>query len=396
MKLVVVGFGQCGNRIAEEFSRLNSKARFRRRISILADAFAVNTDSADLSILSSIKSDYRHRILIGNRKTNSHGVGKINELGAQIAEKDGDKVIDHIKSTERLYESDAFLLIASAAGGTGSGAMPIVAKMIKERFIDKPIYALIALPFEHEEKADIRTIYNSATCLKATSLVADAVFLVDNQRYIEKDSSLINNFAAINKLIVEPFYDLLCAGEEVKSKRIGAKLLDAGDIIKTLKGWTVLGYGVSKLPAIRLPFLRRQNYRKKSTETIKGIQTMDQAMSNLSLKCDSKDSASALYLLSAPPEEITMDLVKELVDYLGEAAPRAMIRYGDYPRGEPTVKTTLILSQLNSVDKIMEYYKNIPKLTQIEEQLQAENEDKLNKIMKASRMVPSLFRGDGN
>lgn len=396
MKLVVVGFGQCGNRIAEEFSRLNSRARFRRRISILADAFAVNTDSADLSILSSIKSDYRHRILIGNRKTNSHGVGKINELGAQIAKQDGDKVIDHIRSTERFYESDAFLLIASAAGGTGSGAMPIIAKMIKERFIDKPIYALIALPFEHEEKADIRTIYNSATCLKATYLVADAVFLVDNQRYIEKDSSLINNFAAINKLIVEPFYDLLCAGEETKAKRIGAKLLDAGDIIKTLKGWTVLGYGISKLPVIRLPFLRRHNYRKKSTKTIKGIQTMDQAISNLSLKCDPKDSASALYLLSAPAEEITMDLVKELVDYLGEVAPRAMLRYGDYPRGEPTVKTTLILSQLNSVDKIMEYYNKIPKLTQEKEQMQDEYESKLNKIMKASRTVPSLFRGDGN
>jgi len=386
MKLVVVGFGQCGNRIADEFSRLNSRARFRRRISILADAFAVNTDSADLSILSSIKSDYRHRILIGNRKTNSHGVGKINELGAQIAKQDGDKVIDHIRSTERFYESDAFLLIASAAGGTGSGAI-----MIKERFIDKPIYALIALPFEHEEKADIRTIYNSATCLKATYLVADAVFLVDNQRYIEKDSSLINNFAAINKLMVEPFYDLLCAGEETKAKRIGAKLLDAGDIIKTLKGWTVLGYGVSKLPVIRLPFVRRHNYRKKSTETIKGIQTMDQAISNLSLKCDPRDSASALYLLSAPVEEITMDLVKELVDYLGEVAPRAMIRYGDYPRGESTVKTTLILSQLNSVDKIMEYYDKIPKLTEEKEQMQEENENKLDKIMKASRKVPSLF-----
>ena len=198
MKLVVVGFGQCGNRIAEEFSRLNSRARFRRRISILADAFAVNTDSADLSILSSIKSDYRHRILIGNRKTNSHGVGKINELGAQIAKQDGDKVIDHIRSTERFYESDAFLLIASAAGGTGSGAMPIMAKMIKERFIDKPIYALIALPFEHEEKADVRTIYNSATCLKATYLVADAVFLVDNQRYLLRRENMRVNWHSIS------------------------------------------------------------------------------------------------------------------------------------------------------------------------------------------------------
>ncbi|MFC1952318.1 tubulin/FtsZ family protein [Chloroflexota bacterium] len=396
MKLLVVGFGQCGNRIADEFNRLNARARFHRRIPILADAFAVNTDSADLSMLSNIKSDYTHRILIGNRKTNSHGVGKINALGAQIAKQDGDKVISAIRSTERFYDSDAFLLIASAAGGTGSGAMPIMAKMLKERFKDKPVYALIAMPFEHEEKTDTMTIFNSATCLKAIYSVADAVFLVDNQRYIEKDSSLINNLAAINKLIVEPFYDLLCAGEETKSKRIGAKLLDAGDIIKTLKGWTVLGYGVAKLGAIRLPFLRGRNYKKKSTETIKGIQTMDQAISNLSLQCDPKDSASALYLLSAPTEEMTMNLVKELVDYLGEAAPRAMVRYGDYPRGESTLKITLILSQLNSVDKIMEYYDKVPQLVQEDEQMREENDRRLNKIMRASRMVPSLFDGDGN
>ena len=91
-----------------------------------------------------------------------------------------------------------------------------------------------------------------------------------------------------------------------------------------------------------------------------------------------------------------MDLVKELVDYLGEIAPRAMIRYGDYPRGESTVKTTLILSQLNYVDKIMEYYDKMPKLTQEKEQMQEEDEIKLKKITDASRMVPSLFGEDGN
>jgi len=396
MKLVVVGFGQCGGRIADEFSRLDTRARFRRRIDILADAIAVNTDVADLSSLSEIKSDYKHRILIGNRKTGSHGVGKINEVGAQIARQDGDKVIDAVRSAERFYEADAFLLIASAAGGTGSGSMPIMAQMIKERFKDKPTYALVALPFEHEEKTDVRTFCNSATCLKATYSVADAVLLVDNQRYIEKDSSLINNMTAINKLIVEPFYDLLCAGEEKKGKRIGAKLLDAGDIIRTLGGWTVLGYGASQLPAIRLPFARRRNFRKKSTETHKGIQAMDQAISNLSLKCSPKDSAGALYLLSAPTGEMTMGLVKELVDYLSELAPGAIIRYGDYPRGESTLTITLILSQLNSVEKVMEYYDKMPELMQEKEWKQEEDEYKLNKMMNASKAVPSLFGGDGN
>ena len=396
MKLVVVGFGQCGGRIADEFNRLDGRARFRRRIGIITDSFAINTDAADLSCLSSIKSDYKHRILIGNRKTGGHGVGKINEAGAEIARQDGDKVIDAVMSARRFYEVDAFLLVAGAAGGTGSGSMPILTHIIKERFKDKPVYSLIVLPFEHEEKTDARTFHNSATCLKATYSVADAVFLVDNQRYIEKDSSLKNNMTAINQLIVKPFYDLLCAGEEKKAKHIGARLLDAGDIIKTLGGWTVLGYGASQLSVIRLPFEGRRNFRKKSTETHKGIQAMDQAISNLSLACNPKDSASALYLLSAPAKEMNMDLVKELGEYLSEVAPEAIIRYGDYPRGGSELKITLILSQLNAVDEVREYYDEMPHLIQEKERRQERNEAKLRELVDASVAVPSLFGGDGH
>jgi len=390
MKLVVVGFGQCGGRIADEFSRLNARARFRRRIDILVGTFAVNTDIADLCSLSSIKSDYKHRLLIGNRQTGGHGVGKINELGAQIAREDGDKVIDAVRSAKRFYEADAFLLIAGAAGGTGSGSMPIMAQTIKERFKDKPVYTLAVLPFGHEEKTDARTFYNSATCLKAVDSISDAVFLVDNQRFIEKDSSLINNMTAINRLIAEPFYDLLCAGEEKKAKHIGARLLDAGDIIQTLAGWTVLGYGVSQLPMIRLPF-GRPDFRKKSTETHNGIQALDQAMSNLSLTCNPNDSASMLYLLSAPAKEMNMDMVKELGDYLGEVAPKAIIRYGDYPRGGTTLTITVILSQLNSVGKVKHYYDETPNLIQEKDRRQAEGEAKLKELADASMKVPSLM-----
>ena len=59
MKLVVVGFGQCGGRVADEFSRLNRKARAQRGIEIITGCFAVNTDAADLSGLSNIKPDYQ-------------------------------------------------------------------------------------------------------------------------------------------------------------------------------------------------------------------------------------------------------------------------------------------------------------------------------------------------
>ena len=391
MKLVVIGFGQCGSKIADEFSRLNSRARSRRGVEILSGVFAVNTDVADLSSLSSVKSDYQHRILIGTRKTGSHGVGKINEVGAEIARQDADKVVDAIRSSERFFEADAFLLAAGVAGGTGSGSMPVLTHVIKERYGDKPVYALAVLPFDHEEKTEARTIQNSATCLKAAYSVADAVFLVDNQRYVKKDHSLLNNMAAINQMIVEPFYDLLCAGEEKKRKHIGARLLDAGDIIQTLAGWTVIGYGKSGVSSIRLPFYRTRNFRKKSTETHKGLQAMDEAVSNLSLTCNPADSGSALYLLSAPSVEMNMDLVKELGDYLIDIAPDAIIRYGDYPRRQDALRTTVVLSQLKYVQKVKEYYESFAVLCKDNERKQGDIEAKLKELDDASQSVPSLL-----
>ena len=391
MKLVVVGFGQCGGRIADEFARLNRRARGQRGIEIITGAFAVNTDAADLSGLYTIKPDYQHRVLIGGEKTRGHGVAKLSELGAELAREDGDKVIDAIRSAKRFFETDAFLLVAGAAGGTGSGAMPIMTQLIRERYGDKPVYTLIVLPFEHEVETEERTVYNTAVCLKSVYSVADAVFLVENQRYVRKDSSLRNNIAKINELIVEPFYNLLCAGEEKKAKHIGARMLDAGDILQTLSGWTAIGYGQSPLPLIRLPFARTQNFRKKSTETHKGIQAMDGAISNLSVQCNPKDAERALYLLSAPAKEMNMDLVKELGSYLKEIAPNAIIRNGDYPRERGLMDVTVILSELSDAEKVRDYYTKSTSFIQQIKGKQHEVKSKLRKIDEAAKDIPSFL-----
>jgi len=356
MKLVVVGFGQCGGRIADEFARLNRRARGQRGIEIITGAFAVNTDAADLSGLSSIKADYQHRILIGGRKTSGHGVGKINELGAEIAKEDGDKIVDAFRTAELFPETDAFLVAAGAAGGTGSGALPAITQQLKERYPDKPVYNLIVLPFQHEEEVEGRTIYNSATCLKSAYLIADAIFLIDNQRYVKKDFTIKNNLGMINTMIVEPFYNILCAGEEEKSKYIGSRILDAGDIIQTLEGWTVIGYGKSQISRMKAFFERKSDFKGKAGQTHKGIQAMNEALGELSLQCNPKQVGRALYLLSAPAKEMNMDLVKELGLYLKGIASEAVIRTGDYPREKDLVSVTLILSGLRGVSKIMDYF----------------------------------------
>lgn len=356
MKLVVVGFGQCGGRIADEFARLNKRARGLRNLNIITGAYAVNTDIADLSGLTTIKSNFDHRILIGNKKTQGHGVGKINELGAEIAREDADKVIETIRNTESFAETDAFLLAASAGGGTGSGAIGVMTQQIKERYVDKPVYNLIVLPFEHEILTEDRTVYNVATCLKSSYLVADAIFLVDNQRFVMKDASLTNNLARINMNIVQPFFNLLCAGEEKKSRFIGAKILDAGDIIQTLVGWTTLGYGSSQTSIFKTFLKGARDFRDKAKETQKGIQALDQAVSGLSIKCNPLDSKRALYLVSAPAKEINVDLIKELGTYIKNMAPEAIIRSGDYPREKGTLDVSLVLSEMIDVEKVRSYF----------------------------------------
>ncbi len=389
MKLVVVGLGQCGGRIADEFARLNGRAHARRGMTIVTGCFAVNTDAADLSGLSSISNDHRHRILIGARKTGGHGVGKINELGAEIAKEDSDKIIENLRNTKKFFETDAFLLIAGTAGGTGSGAISVVTQHLKERYIDKPIWNLLVLPFEHEESTEERTVFNVATCLKSCYSVADAVFLVDNQRYVRKDSSIQNNLSKINSMIADPFYNLLCAGEEKKSKYIGAKLLDAGDIIQTVVGWTVIGYGKTTAPLFKLP--TRSDFRKKGNEIQKGIQAMDEAISELSLKCNPADSRRALYLVSGPAKEMNMDMVKEIGDYMRDIAPEAIIRNGDYPRERGVVDVTVLLSELSDVEKVRDYYLRSTDLIPEFKKRQEETEDRLKALEDVSKDIPSLL-----
>ena len=393
MKLLVIGLGQCGSNIADSFARINKRARAQRKIEIVTGAFAVNTDIADLTGLRHIKADYKHRILIGGRNSGGHGVGKINELAADMMKEDADKVLDAIRSTPSFFESDAFLLCASAAGGTGSGSIGTMTKILKDRYIDKPIYNLIVLPFEHEEHTEERTVYNTATCLKSADSFADAVFLVDNQRYVRKNSPLKLNFTGINETIAEPFYNILCAGEEKKAKYVGARLLDAGDIIQSIAGWTVIGHGQAQLPSLRIPFQKSDNFRKKSTEVYRGIEAMDAALSELSFKCDPAEASRGLYLVSGPGNEINLSSIGEIGEYLKSLAPETVMRNGDYPRDKATISVSVILSELRTVDKVRQYYSQIARVVSAREKRQRLVDSQLREIEEVSRDVPSLVAG---
>lgn len=389
MKVTVIGFGQCGCRIADEFANINKIAISRRRIEICPGVYAVNTDSADLAGLHHISNDYRHRILIGGKKTGGHGVGKINELGALVTKEESEKVFDAVDSTRHLYETDAFLLVASGGGGTGSGAISVMTKLLKQRFENKPVYDLIVLPFEHEEQTEERSTFNTAACLKSVNAAADALFIFDNQRLSKKANTLSGNFSRINKEIVYPFYDLLCAGEESKSKYIGSKTLDAGDIKQTLTGWTCMGFGRVEVPVFNFSF-GKNGFATRNSQNAKGMQAMEQALASLSLDCNTADAGRALFLVSGPAGEMNMDIVKEIGIHLRKIAPFATIRNGDYPREKNVIDVHIIFSALSHLVKIRDYYVKSSNLIDEYQRRREDRQHDQNEMENLGRKIPVL------
>lgn len=391
MKIAVVGLGHCGSRIADEFIRLNHQAHSERGVDVVTCALAVDTDVADLDGLSHIKSHYQARIVLGGRKAGGHGVGKVNEKGAEIAKEDGDKIISALRSIEDSYKSEAFLVTAATGGGTGSGSLPVVTKMIKERYLDKPVYSLVILPFSHEEMTEERTIYNTGTCLKSLSSVADAIFLVTNERYVNKKFPFKSNLANINEQIVQPFHNLLCTGEEKKSKNIGAKVLAAGDVIEALGGMTVMGLGKAELPLFKIPFWKRGSAMEEGSLDNHGVEAVDSALNSLSLSVNPKNAKKVLYLISAPPKQINVNLIRQVGDYIKNLAPNAILTGGDYPQETRAIEVLLVLSGLKDVEKIRYYYNRSAELMPLYARKLKAIEEKTEEIDEAGKDLPSLL-----
>ena len=269
--------------------------------------------------------------------------------------------------------------------------MPVIARMIRERYPGKPIYAIVALPFEHEQATEARSVYNTATCLKSTYDLVDAVFLADNQRYVRKDVSLVNNMEKINRQIVEPFYDLMCAGEVTKGKHVGSRTIDAGDLIATLEGWTAIGLGRTELPTFRFPWeIKKKHFRDKALESFRGTQALDATISGLSIGCDFKDTANAMYIIAGPAKEMNMDMVKSVSDYIREIAPSALIRGGDFPGEKHFIDVTLILSQLAYVPKVKEFYEGAIQYGQEHKEEVQETKRRIDALAELGKDLPSL------
>ncbi len=355
MKLLVIGVGDCGCRLAGCFSDLNRKARSERRVQIVTGAYAVNNDRDEL--LSQAKNEFKElQTIFVNHKFSADNTSAV--AGAEMMRIEGGRVLTAIRAND-FYDTDAIMFITGTAGKFGSGGVPVLMQQLKDRHIGKPLFAIAVLPFESESDEQ-SIVYNTALCLKSLQKAADAVFLFDNEKF-----RLAGNIsspgdkkalAEINGEIVLPYYDLLCATETLDPKYAGARNIGIGDMLQTMSGWTTLGIGRTEFPMTRSLFKSLPNFQEKGSETQKAMEAMNLALGRMSIDVKLEYTGSALYLLTIPAQGANLDMVKVLGNHLREITNNAIIRGGDFYGAKHHALVTLILSDLNYVERVKTYF----------------------------------------
>ena len=388
MKVAVVGIGQCGSNIADEFYHLNQYAKsfLGRRIEIVTNALAVNTDSSDLRGFKHIPA--KNRILVGTGRTFGHGVGKINVEAARIFADERMLLAGEISKSKGFYETDAVVVISSAAGGTGSGGIGQIVKILRER-LGRHVIAMVVLPFAYEESGVVSyALTNAATCVSTVDNFADVTFILDNEKFSRGASvSMADSYQDINQQMVRNFYDLFCGGEEKVGKYVGAKVADAGDIVASLTGISVIGRGEVSLPTFRFRKYSLDEGVRKATSISTAL---SEALNNLSTDINLGDARRLMAILCAPKEYITQSALQEISQTLLDNAPQAEIRIGDYPRRRREVSVTIVASELVKIPRVEKLYEDATKTFEAKKVTEGQTRDLITELKEKAEEIPRL------
>jgi len=151
-----------------------------------ANIYGINTDALHLSIT---KTD--EKILIGKELTRGLGAGGFPARGAEAAK----EALTDLKKA--VSDSDMVFVLAGMGGGTGSGAVPIIAQLAKET--GAVVIAVVTMPFEAEKAR----IDKAEFALQELREVVDTAIVLDNNRLVDIAGQLPMEqaFAVANELV---------------------------------------------------------------------------------------------------------------------------------------------------------------------------------------------------
>ncbi len=216
IRVVGVGGGGCNtiNRMTE--------------VGILgAETYAVNTDAQDLL---KVKAD--RKILIGRNLTKGLGSGSDPSVGEASAQESLEDLAG------LLEDADLVFITCGMGGGTGTGAAPVIAELVKHK--KALTIGVVTLPFSVEGK---KRIENAMQGLSNIRQHADTIIVIPNDKILEiapdlpinaafkvADEVLTNAVKGITEMITKPgLINLDFADLRTILERGGAAMIGLGE-----------------------------------------------------------------------------------------------------------------------------------------------------------------------
>lgn len=260
------------------------------------DFVVCNTDQQALD-----RSPVPHKIALGANLTEGRGAGSIPEVGKNAALEN----LDNLK--EVLNEKTKMVFItAGMGGGTGTGAAPIIAKAAKEQGI--LTVGIVTIPFQFEgRKRKSQADYGLEELKKSV----DTLLVISNEKLRDMYGNLKlgEAFAQADNILT-----IAAKGIAEIITVSGYVNVDFEDVRTVMKdsGVAIMGSASASGP----------------DRAVKAVQT---ALASPLLNDNNIEGASNILLyINSGSEEVTMDEVSEITDYIqNEAGMTAEIIWGN-------------------------------------------------------------------
>lgn len=167
----VIGVGGCGN---------NAINRLAHQTPYPIQFVAINTDQMVLD-----KSEADTCITIGKKLTGGFGAGGNPEIAYAAAEESADEI------KEIINDANMVILTAGMGGGTGTGALPYIAKMCKDLGILTIAVVTTPFSFENPNRSDVARagIQNLEKCVDTLLVISNDKLLTSNEKIVTMSSA---------------------------------------------------------------------------------------------------------------------------------------------------------------------------------------------------------------
>jgi cell division protein FtsZ len=183
IKIVTIGVGGGGNNTINRLLKVGVRG---------TELVAVNTDAQHFKIID----DRIKKVLIGKTMTRGLGAGGAPEVGAKAAELDRNALEEVLSGAQLVF------LCAGMGGGTGTGAMPVVAQIAKEQ--GAIVVSMVTYPFDLERVRKVK----AEEGIQKLRKVCDSVIILDNNKLVK----LVPNL---------PMNEAFAVADDILAKAIG-------------------------------------------------------------------------------------------------------------------------------------------------------------------------------